>query len=70
MIVEKVNTKTGEIVTIYESPEIKFTAKTLELPGTTITLMVICTSSARANLSKNRPTSLTPPNNGGRIWTI
>ena len=38
MIVEKVNTKTGEIVTIYESPEIKFTAKTLELPGTTITL--------------------------------
>ena len=38
MIVEKVNTKTGEVVTIYESPEIKFTAKTLELPGTTITL--------------------------------
>lgn len=39
MIVEKVNTKTGEVVTIYESPEIKQnTAKTLELPGTTITL--------------------------------
>lgn len=38
MIVEKVNTKTGEVVTIYESPEIKFTAKTLELPGTMITL--------------------------------
>ena len=38
MIVEKVNTKTGEVVTIYESPEIKFTAKTLELPGTVITL--------------------------------
>ena len=38
MIVEKVNTKTGEVVTIYESPEIKFTVKTLELPGTTITL--------------------------------
>lgn len=38
MRVEKVNTKTGEVVTIYESPEIKFTAKTLELPGTTITL--------------------------------
>ena len=38
MIVEKVNTKTGEVVTIYESPEIKFTAKALELPGTTITL--------------------------------
>lgn len=38
MTVEKVNTKTGEVVTIYESPEIKFTAKTLELPGTTITL--------------------------------
>lgn len=38
MIVEKVNTKTGEVVTIYESPEIKFTAKTLEIPGTTITL--------------------------------
>ena len=38
MIVEKFNTKTGEVVTIYESPEIKFTAKTLELPGTTITL--------------------------------
>lgn len=38
MIVEKVNIKTGEVVTIYESPEIKFTAKTLELPGTTITL--------------------------------
>lgn len=38
MVVEKVNTKTGEVVTIYESPEIKFTAKTLELPGTTITL--------------------------------
>ena len=38
MIGEKVNTKTGEVVTIYESPEIKFTAKTLELPGTTITL--------------------------------
>ena len=38
MIVEKVNTKTGEVVTIYESPEIKCTAKTLELPGTTITL--------------------------------
>lgn len=38
MIVEKVNTKTSEVVTIYESPEIKFTAKTLELPGTTITL--------------------------------
>ena len=38
MIVEKVNVKTGEVVTIYESPEIKFTAKTLELPGTTITL--------------------------------
>lgn len=38
MIVEKVNTKTGEVVTIYESPEIKFTAKTLELPGTTIAL--------------------------------
>ena len=38
MIVEKVNTKTGEVVTIYGSPEIKFTAKTLELPGTTITL--------------------------------
>ena len=38
MIVEKVNTKTGEVVTIYESTEIKFTAKTLELPGTTITL--------------------------------
>lgn len=38
MIVEKVNTKTGEVVTIYESPEIKFTTKTLELPGTTITL--------------------------------
>lgn len=38
MIVEKVNTKTAEVVTIYESPEIKFTAKTLELPGTTITL--------------------------------
>lgn len=38
MIVEKVNTKTGEVVTIYESPEIKFTAKTLEVPGTTITL--------------------------------
>lgn len=38
MTVEKVNTKTGEVVTIYESPEIKCTAKTLELPGTTITL--------------------------------
>ena len=38
MIVEKVNTKTGEVVTIYESPEIKFTAKTLEIPGTTNTL--------------------------------
>ena len=38
MVIEKVNTKTGEVVTIYESPEIKFTAKTLELPGTTITL--------------------------------
>ena len=38
MIVEKVNTKTGEVVTIYESPEIKCTTKTLELPGTTITL--------------------------------
>ena len=38
MIVEKVNTTTGDVVTIYESPEIKFTAKTLELPGTMITL--------------------------------
>ena len=38
MIVEKVNTKTGEVVTIYESPEIKCTAKTLEYAGTTITL--------------------------------
>ena len=38
MIVEKVNTKTGEVVTIYESPEIKFTAKTLEYAGTVITL--------------------------------
>lgn len=38
MRVEKVNVKTGEVVTIYESPEIKFTAKTLEIPGTTITL--------------------------------
>ena len=34
MIVEKVNTKTGEVVTIYESPEIKCTAKTLEHAGT------------------------------------
>lgn len=38
MIVEKVNTKTGEVVTIYESPEIKCTAKTLEYAGTVITL--------------------------------
>lgn len=38
MIVEKVNTKTGEVVTIYESPEIKCTAKTLEYAGTIITL--------------------------------
>ena len=38
MIVEKVNTKTGEVVTIYESPEIKCTAKTLEYSGTVITL--------------------------------
>lgn len=38
MIVEKVNTKTGEVVTIYESPEIKCTAKTLEYTGTVITL--------------------------------
>ena len=38
MIVEKVNTKTGEVVTTYESPEIKCTAKTLEYAGTVITL--------------------------------
>ena len=38
MIVEKVNTKTGEVVTIYESSEIKCTAKTLEYAGTVITL--------------------------------
>lgn len=38
MIVEKFNTKTGEVVTIYESPEIKCTAKTLEYAGTVITL--------------------------------
>ena len=38
MIVEKVNTRTGEVVTIYESPEIKCTAKTLEYAGTVITL--------------------------------
>lgn len=38
MIVEKFNTKTGEVVTIYESPEIKCTAKTLEYTGTVITL--------------------------------
>lgn len=38
MTVEKVNTKTGEVVTIYESPEIKCTAKTLEYAGTVITL--------------------------------
>ena len=38
MIVEKVNTKTGEVVTIYESPEIKCTSKTLEYAGTVITL--------------------------------
>lgn len=38
MIVEKVNTKTGEVITIYESPEIKCTAKTLEYAGTVITL--------------------------------
>ena len=38
MIVEKVNTKTGEVVAIYESPEIKCTAKTLEYAGTVITL--------------------------------
>ena len=38
MIVENVNTKTGEVVTIYESPEIKCTAKTLEYAGTVITL--------------------------------
>lgn len=38
MVVEKVNTKTGEVVTIYESPEIKCTAKTLEYAGTVITL--------------------------------
>ena len=38
MIVEKVNTKTGEVVTIYESPEIKCTVKTLEYAGTVITL--------------------------------
>ena len=38
MIVEKVNPKTGEVVTIYESPEIKCTAKTLEYAGTVITL--------------------------------
>ena len=38
MIVEKVNTTTGEVVTIYESPEIKCTAKTLEYAGTVITL--------------------------------
>ena len=38
MIVEKVNTKTGEVVTIYESHEIKCTAKTLEYAGTVITL--------------------------------
>lgn len=38
MIFEKVNTKTGEVVTIYESPEIKCTAKTLEYAGTVITL--------------------------------
>ena len=38
MIVEKVNTKSGEVVTIYESPEIKCTAKTLEYAGTVITL--------------------------------
>ena len=38
MIVVKFNTKTGEVVTIYESPEIKCTAKTLEYAGTVITL--------------------------------
>ena len=38
MIVEKVNTKTGEVVTIYESPEIKCTARAVEHAGTVSTL--------------------------------
>ena len=70
MIVEKVNTKTSEVVTIYESPEIKFTAKTLELPGTTITLNGDLYEFREGKPVENRPTSSTPPNNGGRIWTI
>lgn len=38
MVVEKVNKETGEVKTIYESESIRFTPKSLDMPGIHIEL--------------------------------
>lgn len=38
MIVEKVNKETGEVKSIYESESIRFTSKSLDMPGIHIEL--------------------------------